>query len=265
MVDYGDAPVLPADPARSHEAIEQTVGEVVDRRRGPDRARRRPLDRRARHPRMRLGARPDRPRPLRHAHGHRQGGLRPRDLARDADVPARRGGRRGSAPLRPDRAARLLARRGGVRLAGRARDHELLHARRAAARDRRGRPRGDRRRRSGPGLPERRRRRPRSRVRAGNGHARARRDDQPGPALGLPHDRGRARARGRRRRRGDPDRGRLGGHHGARRRPDRPRDPDRDRAYGAKASLAMPTERPCGLCPCGRPSRAVPASARARA
>jgi agmatinase len=29
MVDYGDAPVLPADAARSHEAIERTVGEVV--------------------------------------------------------------------------------------------------------------------------------------------------------------------------------------------------------------------------------------------
>jgi agmatinase len=29
MVDYGDAPVLPADPARSHEAIERTVGDVV--------------------------------------------------------------------------------------------------------------------------------------------------------------------------------------------------------------------------------------------
>ena len=29
MVDYGDAPVLPAEPARSHEAIERTVGEVV--------------------------------------------------------------------------------------------------------------------------------------------------------------------------------------------------------------------------------------------
>jgi agmatinase len=30
VVDYGDAPVLPADPARSAAAIEQTVGEVVD-------------------------------------------------------------------------------------------------------------------------------------------------------------------------------------------------------------------------------------------
>jgi agmatinase len=29
VVDYGDAPVLPADPAPSHEAIEHTVGEVV--------------------------------------------------------------------------------------------------------------------------------------------------------------------------------------------------------------------------------------------
>ncbi len=29
IVDFGDAPVLPADPARSHEAIERIVGEVV--------------------------------------------------------------------------------------------------------------------------------------------------------------------------------------------------------------------------------------------
>jgi agmatinase len=29
MVDYGDAPVLPADAARTHEAIERTVSEVV--------------------------------------------------------------------------------------------------------------------------------------------------------------------------------------------------------------------------------------------
>jgi agmatinase len=30
IVDYGDAPVLPADPARSHQAIEETVAEVLD-------------------------------------------------------------------------------------------------------------------------------------------------------------------------------------------------------------------------------------------
>src|SRR3954452_15899918 len=29
VVDLGDAPGIPADPARSHEAIERTVGEVV--------------------------------------------------------------------------------------------------------------------------------------------------------------------------------------------------------------------------------------------
>jgi agmatinase len=30
IVDYGDAPIIPADPVRSHAAIEQLVGEVVD-------------------------------------------------------------------------------------------------------------------------------------------------------------------------------------------------------------------------------------------
>lgn len=30
VVDYGDAPVLPADPLRTHAAIEDTVGEVLD-------------------------------------------------------------------------------------------------------------------------------------------------------------------------------------------------------------------------------------------
>jgi len=30
VVDYGDAPVVPADSARSHDAIERVVGEVVD-------------------------------------------------------------------------------------------------------------------------------------------------------------------------------------------------------------------------------------------
>jgi len=35
VVDYGDAPVLPADPERSHEAIERTVGEVLSARAVP--------------------------------------------------------------------------------------------------------------------------------------------------------------------------------------------------------------------------------------
>jgi len=29
MIDFGDAPVLPADPVRTHQAIEETVGQVV--------------------------------------------------------------------------------------------------------------------------------------------------------------------------------------------------------------------------------------------
>ena len=71
IVDFGDAAVIPADPARTHAAIER------HRRRGrrggrrPDRSRRRPLDRRAGHPRVRGASRPGRPRPLRHAHRHR--------------------------------------------------------------------------------------------------------------------------------------------------------------------------------------------------
>ena len=44
---------MPADPAPTHEAIEETVGEVVDAGRDPDRPRRRSLDRRAGHPRLR--------------------------------------------------------------------------------------------------------------------------------------------------------------------------------------------------------------------
>ena len=52
--------------------------------------RRRPLDRRARYPCGGRAARAGRARPLRHAHGHRDGGLRRRAVARDADVPTRR-------------------------------------------------------------------------------------------------------------------------------------------------------------------------------
>ena len=29
VVDYGDAPIIPADPVRSHAAIERSVGEVL--------------------------------------------------------------------------------------------------------------------------------------------------------------------------------------------------------------------------------------------
>ena len=94
----------------------------------------------------------------------------------------------------------------------------------------RGRRANGRARRRRPGLPDRRRRRPRSRLRAGTG------TPEPGGMTSVDllwacrEVADAARPRRRRRRRGDPDRGRLGRHHGARRRPDRARDPERDRA-----------------------------------
>ena len=88
-----------------------------------------------------------------------------------------------------------------------------------------------------------RRGRARPRLCAGNRHARARRPHPGGAALGRAD--GRRQARGGRsgRRRGDPDSGRLGRHHGARRRPDRARGDDRDRAappLGLEVARAAP-------------------------
>ena len=135
VVDFGDAPVLPADPVRTHAAIEALVGQVRRRGRAADHPRRRPLDRRARHPRDRHAPRrPGRADPLRHPHRHRPGGLRRRALARLDHVPARRAGPRGPEALRPDRPARLLAGRDRVRLAARARHHVAVHARRPRVR-----------------------------------------------------------------------------------------------------------------------------------
>ena len=232
MVDFGDAPVLPADPARTHAAIEATVGAGARRGRDPDRPRRRPLDRGAGHPRVRREARPGRADPLRHAHGHRHRGLRRRGLPRHADVPARRGRPRRPDALRADRAARLLARRDGVRAGRRSAGSRASSCTTCASCGiRRGRRRRARRSSApgpvflsvdvdvldpafapGTGTPE-------------PGGMTSRR-----PALGLPRARRRGRARRRRRRRGVPDRGRLGRHHRARRRPDRARDPHGHRA-----------------------------------
>ena len=142
VVDFGDAPVVPSDPAGSHAAIERTVGQVVAAGAipivlGGDHSITEP-DVKA----VARGPRAGRARPLRHPHGYGRGGLRRRDLARDADVPARARRPCRRRALRADRAPRLLAGREGVRLAGRARDHELLHARRPRSRDPR-RRRGD--------------------------------------------------------------------------------------------------------------------------
>ena len=175
MVDFGDAPGRARRPGALARCDRSDRRPGARGRRDPDRPRRRPLDRRARHPRVRGRARPGRPRPLRHAHGHRDAGLRRRGLARDADVPPRRRGRSRPDALRPDRPARLLARRGRVRMAEGEGDHELLRPRRPPARDR-GRGQADPRdRRQGRRLSHDRRGRARPRLCAGNRDARARR------------------------------------------------------------------------------------------
>ena len=94
IVDYGDAPVIPADPARTHAAIKALVGEVVDAGAlpvtlGGDHSITEPCIAAIAERRGPVGLDP-----LRHAHGHGPRGLRCRALARDADVPPRRSGSR---------------------------------------------------------------------------------------------------------------------------------------------------------------------------
>ena len=98
---------------------------------------------------------------------------------------------RGPRPLRAGRPARLLARRGRVRLAARAAASRASSSTTCAARHRGGGGAGAGDRRPGAGVHLGRHRRARPRVRARHRHARAGRDDQRRAALGLP--RGRAR------------------------------------------------------------------------
>ena len=129
IVDFCDAPVLPGDPVRTHRAIADTVERGRHRRVRTDRAGRRSLDYRSRRACLRL-AWSGRARPLRHPHRHRARVLGVRGVPRHADVPPGRGRFGGAGALRTDWPPWLLAGRGGVRLASRARHHEFLHARR---------------------------------------------------------------------------------------------------------------------------------------
>ena len=74
IVDFGDAAVVPAQPQRSHAAIE--ADRARDRRRRGDAAdhRRRPFDHRAERARRRRAPRAARPGALRHPHRHRRAG-----------------------------------------------------------------------------------------------------------------------------------------------------------------------------------------------
>ncbi len=87
VVDFGDAPIVPADPGREPRGDPRDGHARARRWRHPDHPRRRPLDRRARHPGVRRRLRARRPRALRHAHRYRPHRLRRDPLARHADVP----------------------------------------------------------------------------------------------------------------------------------------------------------------------------------
>ena len=150
VVDFGDAPILPADPVRSHVAIQDTVAQVLA-------AGAIPIilggDHSIAEPDIRACAEVHGPVGLVHFDTHTDTGARDvrRDaLARQPDVPARRVRPRRPDALRADRPARLLARRRGVRLAAAARDRRPLHARRPRPRHPRRRRRRDRSRGSGP-------------------------------------------------------------------------------------------------------------------
>ena len=142
IVDYGDAPVLPADPARSAAAIERTVGEVLD-------AGLIPIvlggDHSIAEPDIAACAARHGPVGLVHFDTHTDTGTEVFGVEVSHGTPmyrlVRSGARRPDA-LRPDRAPRLLARGARVRLAGGAGDHVDLHARGAGRGHRRGRRAG---------------------------------------------------------------------------------------------------------------------------
>ena len=174
MVDFGDAPVLPADAARSHAAIEATVGQVLA-------AGAIPIvlggDHSIAEPDIRACAAKHGPVGLVHFDTHADTGTEVFGVEVSHGTPMYRLVEEGSVDpdaVRADRAARLLARARGVRLAGGEGDHELLRARRPRARHRGGRRAHarDRRRRAGLRLDRRRRARPR--VRAGDRARRSR-------------------------------------------------------------------------------------------
>ena len=183
MVDFGDAP---GDPRRPGDLARRDRGDGrpgARRRRAAGRARRRPLDHRAVDARVRGRARP----------------RRRSCTSTPTPTPARRCSASSSRTARSSaawstRATSTASRyaqiglrgywpgRDGVRLAGRARDHEPVHARRPRPRHPRGRPARDRGGRRRAGLPDRRRRRARPRVHPRHRHAGARRHDRDRPA-----------------------------------------------------------------------------------
>ena len=247
VVDFGDAPGAARRPGREPRGDRAHRRRGARRRRAPDRPRRRPRHRRARHPRLRR--RPRRRVGLVHFDTHTDTGAEVFGVEVSHGTPMRRlveAGHGRSAALR---------RRSACAATGRARRSSpgrpsaaspasscTTSASSASRGGRARRRRGGR----GAGLPLGRHRRPRPGLRARHRHPRARRDDERRPAARLPPARQPARARRRRAGRGDPDRGRLGRHHRARRRARRARDRHRDRpqaASGARSPTIAPALR----------------------
>ena len=199
-VDFGDAPVIPADPSPTHAAIEETVGQVADAGAvavvlGGDHSITEPALRAIARRRGPLGLAP-----LRHAHRHRH--------ARSSASSARTGRRCTGSSSRATSIRRATSR-SGCAATGRARPEFAWQAERGITsffmhdvRDLGIREVLDRaleRIGPGPGVPDCRHRRARPGVRARDGDAGAGRDDLCRPALGLPGggDAARARRRGR--------------------------------------------------------------------
>ena len=91
VVDFGDAPVIPADPARSHDRNRGDSRAGAGRRRNPDGPRRRPFDNRTEHTRLCWQVWSCGAHTLRHPHRHRRGSIRRRTFSWDHDLPSRRG------------------------------------------------------------------------------------------------------------------------------------------------------------------------------
>ena len=166
IVDFGDAAVLPADAPRSHAAIEQLVGQVCD-------AGLLPIvlggDHSIAEPDVRAVAARRGPVGLVHFDTHTDTGREVFGVELSHGTPMFRLVEAGHVDPRRYVQIGLRGYWPGEREFAwqrRAGDHELLHARRARARDRGGRRADGRDRRRGPGLPDRRRGRARPRLRA---------------------------------------------------------------------------------------------------
>ena len=236
MVDFGDAPVLPADAARSHAAIEATVGQVLE-------AGAIPIvlggDHSIAEPDIRACATTHGPVGLVHFDTHTDTGTQVFGVEVSHGTPMYRLVEEGSVDPRryvqiglrgywPGPAEFSWQEEKGITsfFAHDVRDQGIQEVVRQA-REIVG---------LGPVLPVDRRRRPRPGLRSGNGDARARRTDAGRVALGGAHRGGRGRARRRRRRRGDPDGRRIGRRDRPRRGTHRPRGHDRNRAAPSRLS-----------------------------